>query len=64
MSDEKEPLGFIGLGILGAPMAGHLRRAGYPMFVYSRTKARARELLEDGAVWCDSPGEGRAGEGS
>lgn len=57
MRTEKEPLGFIGLGIMGAAMAGHLRRAGYPLFIHSRTKAKARELLDRGAVWCDSPAE-------
>jgi 3-hydroxyisobutyrate dehydrogenase len=57
MSESKEPLGFIGLGIMGAAMAGHLRRAGHPLFVHTRTKIKARELLEGGAVWCDTPAE-------
>jgi 3-hydroxyisobutyrate dehydrogenase len=50
-----EPLGFIGLGIMGRPMAEHLLRAGHPLCVFSRTRAAAQPLLQAGAVWCDSP---------
>ena len=52
---ENERIGFIGLGVMGASMAGHLLRAGYPLTVYTRTKARADGLVGDGAVWADSP---------
>lgn len=48
-------IGFIGLGIMGRPMAGHLLRAGHPLHVYSRTRARAAELEAAGAKWFDSP---------
>ena len=44
-------LGFIGLGIMGAPMAGHLRRAGHELFVATRSKVPA-ELAAAGAVAC------------
>ncbi|MBI5864663.1 MAG: NAD(P)-dependent oxidoreductase [Planctomycetes bacterium] len=57
MSNSLPPLGFIGLGIMGAPMAGHLLRAGHPLHVFSRTKARAEPLLAEGAHWCASPAE-------
>ena len=57
MSDALPTLGFIGLGIMGCPMAGHLARAGYPLIVHSRTKAKAEPLLAAGATWCDSPAE-------
>jgi 3-hydroxyisobutyrate dehydrogenase len=53
----REPLGFIGLGIMGGPMAGHLLRAGHPLYVHTRTKARATPLLEAGAVWCERPAD-------
>src|SRR5256885_7473605 len=46
-------LGFIGLGIMGLPMAGHLLKAGNPLVVNTRTKAKARELLSIGATWAD-----------
>ena len=50
-------IGFIGTGVMGASMAGHLLGAGYPLAVYTRTKEKAAELLEKGAVWADSPKE-------
>jgi len=48
-------VGIIGLGIMGAPMARNLLRAGHPLTVYTRTRARAAGLLADGAAWADSP---------
>ncbi|MGN6727848.1 MAG: NAD(P)-dependent oxidoreductase, partial [Tepidisphaeraceae bacterium] len=49
------PLAFIGLGIMGLPMAGHLLRAGNDVTVYSRTKSKAEPLLRAGAKWADTP---------
>jgi 2-hydroxy-3-oxopropionate reductase len=46
-------LGFIGLGIMGAPMAGHLLAAGHELFVQSRSGVPAA-LLEAGAKACDA----------
>src|SRR5687767_11721981 len=48
-------LAFIGTGIMGAPMAGHLLAAGYALVVHNRTKAKARPLLDRGAAWADDP---------
>lgn len=48
-------VGFVGLGIMGQPMAGHVLQAGHELFVHSRTRARASELLARGAIWSDSP---------
>jgi len=48
-------LAFIGLGIMGGPMAGHLLAAGHSLIVNTRTRARAAELLSRGARWADSP---------
>jgi 3-hydroxyisobutyrate dehydrogenase len=50
-----EIIGFIGLGVMGRSMAGHLLDAGYPVHVYTRTRETARALLERGAVWQDGP---------
>jgi len=50
-------VGFIGTGVMGKSMAGHLMKAGYPVVVYNRTRARAEELLASGAVWKDTPAE-------
>lgn len=51
----KPRVGFIGLGIMGHSMAGHLLAAGYPLAVYNRTRARASSLLAKGAQWCETP---------
>ncbi|HEX8916813.1 MAG TPA: NAD(P)-dependent oxidoreductase [Humisphaera sp.] len=48
-------LAFIGLGIMGLPMAGHLLGAGHAVAVHTRTKAKAQPLLDKGATWADSP---------
>lgn len=50
-------LGFIGIGVMGKAMAGHLLDAGYEVHVFNRTKAKADTLLERGAIWQDSPAE-------
>ena len=42
-------IGFIGLGIMGAPMAANLRRAGYPLVVHNRTRAKAEEFASSGS---------------
>lgn len=49
-------IGFIGLGLMGAPMAGHLMDAGYELSVYNRTKSKANALVARGARYCDTPG--------
>lgn len=45
---------FIGTGIMGAAIAGHLLDAGYSLTVYNRTKEKAQPLLQRGAAWADS----------
>lgn len=50
-------VGFVGTGIMGQPMAGHLIAAGYRLTVHSRTRSKAQPLLESGATWADSPAE-------
>ena len=49
-------LGFIGLGIMGAPMAGHLLKAGHTVFANTRSKV-SQELVDAGAKVCKSPKE-------
>ena len=44
--NNKPRLGWIGTGVMGHSMAGHLLAAGYPLTVYSRTKAKAEGLLD------------------
>ena len=57
---SKETIAFIGIGVMGHSMAGHLLKAGYPLNVYNRTKSKADDLLEAGATWFDSPGQAAA----
>ena len=54
MQDKLE-IGFIGSGIMGAPMAGHLMDAGYSLNIFARTPSKAEELLSKGAKWHESP---------
>ena len=48
-------LGFIGTGVMGSSMAGHLLSGGNEVHVYNRTKSKAEKLIQMGAVWEDSP---------
>lgn len=50
-------IGFIGTGVMGKSMIRNLKKAGYELYIYNRTKEKAEELIEEGAVWCDTPGE-------
>ncbi len=52
-----EKIGFIGLGIMGGPMAQNLMKAGYEVVLYNRTKEKAEEIAGDGAAVADSPKE-------
>ncbi|TLG72968.1 NAD(P)-dependent oxidoreductase [Culicoidibacter larvae] len=47
-------IGFIGIGVMGGPIIGHLLRAGYEVYGYTRTKAKAESLIAAGMVWCDT----------
>jgi 3-hydroxyisobutyrate dehydrogenase len=51
---SKEKIAFIGTGIMGAPMALNLLRAGYSLTVHSRTKSKAQPVIEAGAVWAQT----------
>ena len=50
-------IGWIGTGVMGASMCGHLMAAGYRAFVYNRTRSKAQPLVDAGATWCETPGE-------
>ncbi|MGH2453909.1 MAG: 2-hydroxy-3-oxopropionate reductase [bacterium] len=57
------PIGFIGLGMMGTPMARNLRRAGYDLVVHSRSRPPVLALLAEGATDGRSPrGVAEAGE--
>ena len=57
---SKETIAFIGTGVMGRSMAGHLLNAGYPLNVYNRTKSKTDDLVASGATWCDTPGAAAA----
>ena len=44
-------IGFIGIGVMGQAMATHLLNAGHKMYVYNRTKSKADQIVEAGAIW-------------
>lgn len=49
------PIGFVGLGAMGAPMAGRLLAAGRSMVVHNRSEAAVRRLEDQGAIRADTP---------
>jgi len=51
----KPTIGFIGLGIMGRPMARNLMKAGYSLVVHNRSRAAVEELTKEGAKAADSP---------
>lgn len=51
---ENKTIGFVGTGVMGKSMARNLLKAGYTVNVYTRTKAKAEQLLQLGATWMDS----------
>jgi 3-hydroxyisobutyrate dehydrogenase len=57
MSNDTLPrIGFMGLGIMGGAMAGHLRAAGHPMTIANRSRGpRVQALLDAGATWAETP---------
>jgi 3-hydroxyisobutyrate dehydrogenase len=56
-----ERIAWIGTGVMGASMCGHLLDAGHPMTVFSRTEAKAQPLVARGAKWAATPREAAAG---
>jgi len=54
-------IAFVGTGVMGRPMAGHLLTAGYPLVVHNRSPDKAAPLLASGAAWAESPAAAAAG---
>ncbi len=48
-------IGWIGTGVMGSSMCGHLLTAGYRVTLHSRTKSKAQPLLDRGAQWAENP---------
>ena len=54
---DMERIGFIGLGVMGKPMAKNLMKAGYTLCVWNRTRSKMNELVATGAISTNSPRE-------
>jgi len=50
-------VGYIGLGLMGKPMARNILKAGYPLFVHNRSQEKVNELVQEGAIAANSPAE-------
>ncbi|PIE67253.1 MAG: oxidoreductase [Deltaproteobacteria bacterium] len=48
-------IGWIGTGVMGQSMCGHLIKAGHRLTVFNRSREKAQPLLDNGAVWADTP---------
>ncbi len=57
MLTKDTTIGFVGTGVMGKSMARNLHQAGYTINIYTRTKEKAKELLELGAAWKSSVAE-------
>jgi 3-hydroxyisobutyrate dehydrogenase len=59
MSDDssKTRVGWVGLGVMGSSMCGHILEAGHPVTLHTRTRSSAEPLISRGAVWADTPAE-------
>jgi 3-hydroxyisobutyrate dehydrogenase len=57
ITPESTRIGWIGTGVMGSSMCGHLLAQGYRVSVSTRTRAKAATLLEAGATWADTPGD-------
>lgn len=57
-----QTIGFIGVGVMGRSMVKNLLKAGYEVAIYSRTKSKLTDFLEEtGVQWCDTAAECAAG---
>ncbi|HEY1847796.1 MAG TPA: NAD(P)-dependent oxidoreductase [Opitutaceae bacterium] len=54
---EKPAIAFVGTGVMGRSMAGHLLAAGHRVHVHNRTRSKAQPLIDAGAVWHGSAGD-------
>jgi len=55
VSPKRTTIGWIGTGVMGSPMCLHLIKKHYKAIVNNRTKRKAKQLIENGAKWAQSP---------
>lgn len=56
-SSERDPIGLVGLGLMGSAVAPRLLAHGYPLVVWNRTREKAAEWTDQGATWSENPFE-------
>ncbi len=52
---KNKKIGWIGTGVMGKSMCSFIIKQEYEVLIYNRTKQKAQELIDIGAIWCDSP---------
>ncbi|MEL7567326.1 MAG: NAD(P)-dependent oxidoreductase [Dehalobacterium sp.] len=57
LDKENTTIGFIGTGVMGNSMAGHILKAGFKVLVHNRTREKTDELVKKGAIWKGTPAE-------
>jgi 3-hydroxyisobutyrate dehydrogenase len=57
INSRNTTIGFIGIGVMGKSMASHLMKGGFTTNIFTRTRSKAEELLAQGALWQESPGQ-------
>jgi len=57
MNPQTTKIGWIGTGVMGTSMCGHVMAAGYKTTIFTRTKSKAVALIDQGAVWASTPKE-------
>ena len=55
--ENKQTVGWIGIGVMGLSMCRRLLADGYGLCIYTRTQERAQPLLDEGAQWCATPAD-------
>ncbi len=51
LAQNNTAIGFIGMGVMGTSMAGHIMNKGYPLHVFTRTRSKAEKICGAGAIW-------------
>jgi 3-hydroxyisobutyrate dehydrogenase len=57
MTSNRPRIGWVGTGVMGSSMCGHVLEGGHPVVLYTRTRSRAEGLLGAGARWAGTPAE-------
>jgi 3-hydroxyisobutyrate dehydrogenase len=57
VNSENKTISFIGVGVMGKSMVQNLMKKGYHVIVYTRTKEKAAEIINEGAHWAETVGE-------